>query len=316
VNVTTETMSPALRRVRAYFAPVNRAAKQPTIFDPAQLGMFALDSPPSPWIDLGWITGFARKSGTKIEPVRAGAPATPQMQSRSLIDATVSLQFASWGKLQMALAAGMQQMNLLKVQSGAAAAGSGGVAVPAVALQSGASGSTATVLQLGTAATNFAAAETVVVDVDYTGQLGFVGSGVSGAYVKAALTDVDYVRRVSLNVARVTSIANGALTLEQPLIAGVPTSAMKVSGVAGFCDREGSTFFQEWSALFVAEGQQGERVLWHYPRLQAMTSAAEASAASSGGLEIVRQSADFRALPVTDPVDGDSVVCFRSFVTC
>jgi hypothetical protein len=313
VNLTTETMAPAVRRVRAFFAPVNRAAKQPTIFDPAQQGTFALDTPPSPWLDLGWITGFTRKSGTKIEPVRAGAPATPQMQSRSLIDATVSLQFASWGKLQMALAAGTQQMNLLDVQSSAVAAGSGGVAVPAVALQSG---STATVLQLGTATANFAVNEVVVVDVDYTGQLGFVGSGVSGAYVKAALTDVDYVRRVSLNVGRVTSIANGALTLEQPLLAGVPTSSMKVSGVTGFCDREGSTFFQEWSALFVAEGQQGERVLWHYPRLQAMTSAAEASAASSGGLEIVRQSADFRALPVTDPVDGDSVVCFRSFVTC
>jgi hypothetical protein len=134
--------------------------------------------------------------------------------------------------------------------------------------------------------------------------------------VKSALTDVDYIRRVSLNVARVSAIANGALTLEQPLLVGVPTSAMKVSGVAGFCDREGSTFFQEWSALFVAEGQQGERVLWHYPRLQAMASAAESLAAGSGGLEVLRHGAEFRALPVKDPVDGESVVCFRSFVTC
>jgi hypothetical protein len=306
-------MAPAVRRVRAYFAPVNRGAEQPTIFDPAQQGMFALDSPPAPWIDLGWISGFARKSGTKIEPVRAGAPAISQMQSRSAIDAIVALQFASWGKLQMALAAGTQQMNLLKAQTGTASAGSGGVAIPAIALQSG---STATTLQLGAAAANFAVGETVVVDVDYTGQLGFVGSGISGAYVKSALTDVDYIRRVSLNVARVSAIANGALTLEQPLLVGVPTSAMKVSGVAGFCDREGSTFFQEWSALFVAEGQQGERVLWHYPRLQAMASAAESLAAGSGGLEVLRQSAEFRALPVKDPVDGESVVCFRSFVTC
>ena len=164
--------------------------------------------------------------------------------------------------------------------------------------------------------TNFAVGESVVVDIDYTGELGFVGSAVSGAYVKSALADVDYIRRVSLNVARVSAIANGALTLEQPLLAGVPTSAMKVSGVAGFCDREGSTFFQEWSALFVAEGQQGERVLWHYPRLQAMASAAESSATGGGGLEVLRQSAAFRALPVKDPVDGESVVCFRSFVAC
>jgi hypothetical protein len=172
------------------------------------------------------------------------------------------------------------------------------------------------VLQLGAAAANFSVGESVVIEVDYTGQLGFVGSPVSGAYVKSALTDVDYVRRVSLNVGRIAAIANGALTLEQPLLAGVPTASMKVSGVAGFCDREGSTFFQEWSALFIAEGQQGERVLWHYPRLQAMASAAEASSAGSGGLEMLRQSAAFRALPVTDAVDGETVVCFRSFVTC
>jgi hypothetical protein len=213
----------------------------------------------------------------------------------------------------MALAAGTQQMNLLNTQSGATAAGSGGTAVAAVALQSG---STATVLQLGTAAANFAVGEWVVADVDNTGQLGFVGSGVSGAYVKTALTDVDYVRRVSLNVGRIASIASGAVTLEQALLAGVPAAAMKVSGVAGFCDREGSTFFQEWSALFVAEGQQGERVLWHYPRLQSMTAAAEATSAGSGGLETLRQSAAFRALPVKDAVDGETVVCFRSFVTC
>jgi hypothetical protein len=306
-------MAPAVRRVRAYFAPVNRSAKQPTIFDPAQQGMFDLSTPPVPWLDLGWITGFARKSATKVQPVLAGAPAVTQMQSRSEIDATVSFQFASWSKLLMALAAGTQQMNLLKTQSGTAAAGSGGAAVAAVALQSG---STATVLQLGTAAANFTVGEWVVADVDYTGQLGFVGSGVSGAYVKAALTDVDYVRRVSLNVGRIASVASGAVTLEQPLIAGAPTSAMKVSGVGGFCDREGSTFFQEWSALFVAEGQQGERVLWHYPRLQAMAGAAEATSAASGGLETLRQSGAFRALPVSDGVDGETVVCFRSFVAC
>jgi hypothetical protein len=31
---------------------------------------------------------------------------------------------------------------------------------------------------------------------------------------------------------------------------------------------------------------------------------------------MLRQGAAFRALPVTDAVDGESVVCFRSFVTC
>lgn len=303
-------------RVSAYFAPVNRAAQQATIFDAAQSGAFALNSPPAPWIGLGWIAGFARKCGTKVEAVRTGAPATTQLQARSEIEATVSFSFESWGKLQLALSAGTQQMNLLTVATGATSGGSGGTGIPAVALQSG---STASVLQVGAAAAaSFAVGELVAVDVDYVTQTGFVGSGVSGAYVRSVLTDVDYVRRVTLNVGRVASIvvsgAVGALTLEAPLIAGVPSAAMKVSGVVGFCDREGSSFFQEWSAVFVGEGQQGERVIWHYPRLQAMSGAAEVNVASGGGYEKVQLSAAFRALPVKDPVDGETVVCFRSYV--
>jgi hypothetical protein len=301
-------------RVSAYFAPVNRTAQQATIFDAAQSGAFALNSPPAPWVGLGWIAGFARKCGTKIEPVRAGAPAVTQLQARTEIEATVSFAFESWGKLQLALSAGTQQMNLLKVASGATAEGSGGTAIAAVPLQSG---STATVLQLGvTAAVAFTVGELIALDVDYTTQTGFVGSGVSGAYIQTALTDVDYIRRVTLNVGRVTAInaTTGALTLEWPLIAGVPTATMKVSGVVGFCDREGSSFFQEWSAVFVGEGQQGERVIWHYPRLQSMNGATEANVAASGGYDKVQLGAAFRALPVKDPVDGETVVCFRSYV--
>jgi hypothetical protein len=314
VNDVTGTMTPMVGRVSAYFAPVNRSAQQATIFDAAQSGSFALNSPPAPWVGLGWIAGFTRTCGTKIEAVRTGAPAVTQLQARTEIEATVSLAFESWGKLQLALSAGTQQMNLLKVAAGAMAEGSGGSAVPAVALQTG---SIATVLQIGaTAAAAFSVGELVAVDVDYTTQTGFVGSGVSGAYVQTALTDVDYVRRVTLNVGRIAAInsASGALTLEWPLIAGVPSASMKVSGVVGFCDREGSSFFQEWSALFVGEGQQGERVLWYYPRLQAMRGAGETNAAASGGYEKVQLSAAFRALPVKDPVDGETVVCFRSYV--
>jgi hypothetical protein len=307
-----ETMAPMVGRVRAYFAPVNRGTAQPTIFDAAQSGAFALDTPPAPWLDLGWIAGFARKCGTKVEAVRAGAPAVVQMQARTEIEATVAFGFESWGKLQLALAAGTQQMNLLAVASGAVAEGSGETGVTAVALLTG---STASVLQVGAmAAAGFAVGELVAVDVDYAGATGYVGSCVSGAYVQTALTDVDYVRRVTLNVGRIASISAGALTLEAPLIAGVPTSAMKVSGVVGFCDREGSSFFQEWSAVFVGEGQQGERVIWHYPRLQSMQGVAEAGVASSGGYEKVQLGAAFRALPVKDPVDGETVVCFRSYV--
>lgn len=310
-----ELMTPTVKRIRAYFAPVQRTASQATIFDPAENGSFALDAPPAPWIDLGWIAGFERTSGTSVVPVKTGAPASSHVQVRADVDAHVTFAFESWGKLQISLAAGTQQMNLLATKSGAAAAGSGGAALPAVAL---AAGSTATSLVIdGAASSMFAAGTLVAVDLDYaSGTTGFVGSGASGAYVKAGLTDVDYVRRVTLNVARVESSSNGQIVLESPLLAGTPGADMKVSAVVGFCDREGSTFFQEWSALFVGEGQQGERVLWHYPRLQAAKGVAEEVAKSSGGYNSLRLKCSFRALPVQDPVDGERVLCFRSYLTC
>lgn len=308
----SEAMPPVVRRVRAYFAPVQRAAGQPALFDPAQSGGFDLDAPPAPWMDLGWVHGFARKCGTKIAPLRAGVPAVAQMQVRTEIEATIEFSFARWGKLQLALASGTQQMNLLKTMAGAAAAGSGGAATAAVPLQAG---STATVLQVGaSAAAGFAVGNVVAVDVDYTTQTGYVGAGVNGAYVKSALSDVDYVRRVTLNVGRVASITGGALTLAAPLPAGMPSADMKVSVAVGSCDREGASFFQEWSGLFVAEGQQGERVVWHYPRLQNAAGAAEDVASAPGGTEKLRLAGVFRALPVVDPVDGETVVCFRSYV--
>ena len=305
-----EAASPVVRRVRAYFAPVNRALAQPVLFDAAQMGRFAVDAPPAPWVDLGWVYGFSRKCGTKVEAIRTGAPAVAQLQVRTEIEAELSLEFGSWGKVQLALAAGAQQMNLLRTATGVAAAGSGGTAVAATVLGAG---STASLLQLGAGVGGFSVGQVVAVDLDYAGGTGYVGSGVSGAYLRTAVTDVDYVRRVTLNVARIAAISGGAVSLDVPLVAGVPTSGMKVSAVMGFCDREGSSFFQEWSGLFVMEGQQGERVVLHYPRLQTMSGAAEASVAN-GGLETVHLAAAFRALPVRDAIDGEQVVCFRSYL--
>ena len=308
-------MVPVTRRVRAYFAPVNRAAGVPTVFDAAQMGGFALDSPPAPWVDLGWCAGFMRKSATKVGALRTGAPAMAQSQVLTEVEATVSLEFESWGKLQMALAAGSQQMNLLRTASGAAANGSGGVAAAPVAL---AAGSTASSLSVGaTAAAGFVVGDLVAVDVDYVAQVGFVGSGVSGAYVSSAASvggDVNYVRRVSLNVGQVVSIANGVLQLASPLLAGAPAAGMQVSRLVGFVDREGGGFFQEWSGLFCMDGEQGDRVIYHYPRLQAMQGAAETAEVLAAPLERLRLAAAFRALPVVDSNDGATVVCFRSYL--
>jgi len=310
-------VAPATDRLRAYFAPVNRAAGAPTLFDPAQSGSFTLGTPPDPWIDLGWIAKFARKCGTKVDPLRAGSPAVTVGQVRAEIDATVAFEFETWGRLQATLASGSQQTNLLATASGAAANGSGGVAGAAAPLLTSPA-STAATLSIGTtAAVGFSAGNLVAVDIDYSGQTGYVGAGVSAAYVQSAAAvnnDANYIRRVTLNVGVIVGIDSGVLTLATPLPAGAPTSAMKVSKLVGFCDREGPSFFQEWSALFVAEGAQGDRILYHYPRLQAMQGSAESITAFAAPFESVRLAAAFRALPVKDNNDGETVVCFRSYL--
>lgn len=310
--------APVSRRIRAFFAPVNRVTGQPTVFDAAQSGRFPLDTPPVPWVDLGWCTGFVRKAGTTVTALRTGAPAVVQSQVQTELEATVHLQFGSWGKLQLALASGSQQMNLLVTASGAAANGSGGVGAGAVPLLAAGAASTATVLNVGTtAAGTFSPGDVVAVDVDYSGQTGFVGSGVSGAWVRAAgdvSGDVNFVRRVTLNVGHVVSIAGGALQLGGALLAGAPAAGMQVSRVIGFVDREGGCFFQEWSGLFCMDGEQGDRVLFYYPRLQAMQSSGETAEVLAGRLERVKLSAGFRALPTTDGSDGAMVLCYRSYL--
>jgi len=314
VTYTTPT-TPLTRRVRAYFAPVVRASETPTVFDPSVNGRFSLDAPPAPWIDLGWITNLSRQSASTINVLNVGSPAAPQVQMRELIGATVSFRFLTWRKLSMALSAGSEHMNLLAPATGAAANGSGSKGVTAVALTAG---STATSLNIASASlSGFSAGQMVVVDSDYAGQTGYVGSGVSAAYVQSAASvnnDPDYVRRVSFNVALVSAVTSTGLTLAQPLLAGVPASNMKVQVIEGFVDREGGSFFQEWSALLVMPGEQGERILYYYPRLQPTGGAQEDTETLLAPLEWVTLNASFRALPVIDANDGEQVLCFRSFL--
>jgi hypothetical protein len=310
---------PVNRRVRAYFAPVNRSTETPTLFDASAAATFQTGNPSAPWLDLGWITNFTRKSDTKIAGIASGAPSLAQYQVRQTAGATVSFAFEQWTKLTMALAGGAEHMNVLLPVAGSPANGSGGVAGTAQAILFGGSAATsATILSLGTAdLAHYATGSLVAVDLDYTGQTGFVGSGVSAAYVKAAAnvnSDPDYVRRVTFNIARVQQVTTQALMLAQPLPAGTPTAGMKVQPLLGFVDREGGSFLQEWSALFVMTGEQGDAVFFHYPRLQAMEGAGELATILQKPIERVMLAAAFRALPITDAVDGQMAFCFRTYV--
>jgi hypothetical protein len=302
--------------VCAYFAPVNRAAQTPVLFDPSEQSGFNLDAPPAPWISLGWIQDFVRKPASKSAVLLTGIPAAPLEQVRETLQAQVSLEFLSWTKLTMALATGSQHMNVLVASGSTTPAADGAQALPAVTPQSG---STSTLIALSAMdAAKFAPGSIVAVDVDYNGQTGFVGTGVAGAYVRQALTDVDYIRRVTFNVALVAQVSETGLALADPLPGGVPAAGAKVQAVTGFVDREGGCFYQEWSALFVMQGSQGERIFFHYPRLQPMSGAEETVIPLNpnihNGQSRVVLKGQFLAMPVTDPLDGERVVCYRSFL--
>jgi hypothetical protein len=303
------------RRVRAYFAPVNRATQTPVLFDPSQLGSFNLDAPPAPWIDLGWIQNFTRKSASKSGCILTGIPATPLEQTRESLEARLSFEFLGWTKLTMALATGSQHMNLLAPANGAMPAADGGKAAQAVVAQSG---STASVIQLAAAdAANFAPGSLIAVDADYTGQTGYLGSPVSGSYLRQALIDVDYIRRITFNVGLVLGVSSTSLILAQPLPGGAPGAGAKLQAITGFVDREGGSFYHEWSALFVMQGSQGDRIFFHYPRLQSVAGAEELAtpldSKHTGGLGRILLKGQFLALPIVDPLDGERVLCYRSF---
>jgi len=232
--------APVTRRVRAYFAAVNRSAQTPVLFDPAEQGGFSLDAPPAPWLSLGWIQSFTRKPVSKTASVLTGIPASPLEQVRETLEAQVSLEFLSWTKLTMALATGSHHMNLLAAASGAASSADNATAATAVTTLNG---STATFVALAaTDAAKFSAGSIIAVDADYTGQTGFVGAPVSGAYVRQALTDVNYIRRVTFNVALVSQVTSAGLTLAEALPGGAPAAGSKLQAVTGFVDREGGSF--------------------------------------------------------------------------
>lgn len=316
-------MVPVMRQMRAYFAPVNRTSETPTIFDPGVCGVFALNSPPAPWLDLGWVENFERWYDTPTGVVRSGAKAQPAAQYRGPQEARVGFDFRQWGKLQMALAGGSEHMNVLAPAAGSTTpAPSGGTPAPGVAVLAG---STASQLVFGTGVGSaFSAGCLIAVDADYQQQIGYVGSGIAAAYVSSAAAvnqDANYVRRVTFNVGRVAEVTATSVVLAQPLLGGVPAAGASAQVVIAFVDREGGSFFQEWSALFVVEQESGGRVCFYYPRLSPNPGSVSAAgkflredlATIEKPLSAVSLRASFLALPFIDTNDGQTVLCYRSY---
>ncbi len=314
-------MIPVTRRVRAYFAPVDRASEAPVVFDPAKSGAFLPDAPPAPWRDLGWIDNFHRYCGTPTEVIRAGTRGAPVGQFRGALNVHVEFDFREWGKLQMALAGGSENMNVLAADPNSDPLPAGGTPLAPVATLPG---STDSEIFLGEGAVDaFTIGDLVAVDVDYAQQTGYVGTGLSAAYVKDPADvsrDTNYVRRVTFNVGRVAEKTATSLLLAQPLLGGAPAPGAGVQKVIAFLDREGGSFFQEWSALFLLQEDSGGRVCFYYPRLSPDLGAKNSTPVErEQAIEVVAPHsstslhASFLGLPYQDASDSQPVVCYRTY---
>ena len=98
------------------------------------------------------------------------------------------------------------------------------------------------------------------------------------------------------------------------MIAGAPPANAQVQKVIGFVDREGGSFLQEWSALFVCESETGARAFYYYPRVQPAAPAQEVSGVIGGAYDEWSLRARLIALPTTDSADNEQVLCYRSFI--
>ena len=266
-----------------------------------------------PFLDLGWVENFQRTSATKYETLRTGPQSGLTAQFRAEFDAGVEFDLPNWGKLQMALAGGGQQINVLATPTTSLPQSSGGTPIPAVYVQDG-----STVYELPLAAAdlaNFQVGDLVAVDIDYTGQTGYLGTGAPGTYLATALdaaSHVDLIRRFTFNVSRVSDKTATSLMLGERLIGGAQTG-MGVQKIAALLDREGDSYFQEWAALFVVAGGTGGRACFYYPRLQAAASTSEAQKEVESPLFSNMLHAKLRAMPSVDPNDGETVLCYRSY---
>jgi hypothetical protein len=316
--MTRAGLRPISRQTRAYFAPVDRVNGPMVVFDPSKDNGFQLDAPTAPWIDLGWIENFRRTTTSQIEAFTGGTVGAVAGQARQALGAKIDFEFREWGKLQMALAGGAEHMNVLATDPSASRAASGGIPLTAVPVLPG---SSAAELVLGVGAiARFEPGDLVACDVDYTQQVGYVGSGIAAAYVKNPADvrqDANYVRRVTFNVGRVSQLTATSLLLTQPLPGGIPAAGASVQKVMAFVDREGGAFLQQWSGLFVAEDESGGRVCFFYPILSPCTAKPQWERESlveiQKPLAELTLQASFAALPTIDGNDGAVVLCYRSY---
>lgn len=279
------------------------------------------------FVDLGWIKEFKVTNNTKVGQVRSGYHGAVRAQYRGEIGEQCEFKFNEYGRLQYKVATGCQVYNLL-ASSGAPSTTSPLSSPPSytkTAMTSyNANGTSGAQLVVASAA-GFSVGQYIVCDIDFpTGGQGILGENGAFAFPNA-VTDVDWIRKTSDFVARIAAISGTTLVLDQPFVGGgspigtlaTPPAASFVLPVTGWTSRNGATFIQEWSGLFVADTIDGAQMAFYYPHLSINQFRGMANWAieNIGTTDLTGMQMDvlFEALAFDDPEDGETVVSYQAF---
>ena len=157
-----------------------------------------------------------------------------------------------------------------------------------------------------------------MVDVDYAAGMTEFGHGHYGrrgaSATRSVTLDADAIRRVSYNVGCVAAITATGLQLDAPLLGGAPASGARVQKV-----------WHSWTAMETAFCRSGRRCLrWKKPAADECTSTIRGCRRRrrrkrrwrswQSGVSTTLLHAEFEAMASTDANDGQSVVCYRSYV--
>lgn len=337
---------------RAYFAPYNQqqavatanTSIGPTIYDLQVTGRH-IDGVTlvNQWFDLGYIKNFKFTPQSKTGNVMTGYRGAIRAKYRAETGEKFSCSFMEMSHTTLSICSGTQVFNLLKSTASASLVGplsSSGVA----AIAMGASGYVVSspiagpslglpvlFVPAGSGAL-FAAGTYIVCDQDYNGtSFGYVGDAGANVF-QGAVTDVDFIRKTSDYIACVQqvvpTIASGqdGLILTEPFNGGgnslpgivantAPTTGAKVQAVIGYAAREGGTFIKEWSALFLLDTIDASQVMFYYPRIAPDTFGgfSEENLQGATALQTNALNANFDSLAFDDPLDGETVVAYRSY---
>lgn len=336
---------------RAFFAPFNIMASVasnntgvgPFILDLQNTGPFNSNTPPAGFTDLGWIKDMKLTPGSKIGQVRSGYRGAVRAQYRGEVGETFEFKFREFSRMAWKIATGTSMFNLLSNPAASTVgplSGSGAVRIPLTAsgYQVNGAGLTAgspTLFVPAGSGTLFAANNWLVADSDYTpGTSGLQPDAGVPVLSTTSVVDVDYIRKTSDYVARVLSVVPNAVAgadgvvLSQPIVGGGsattgqtpqygPQPTDKIQLIKGFAAREGGTFISEWSGLFLMDTIDGAQIALYYPHvsINQFRDISNWAIENIGTTDLTGWDMDcvMTSLAFDDPLDGETVVCYRAY---